>query len=60
MPAKSRVQRRFFGAELDRARKGQPTQTGLGEATLTDFASTSEKGLPKRVKTAPKAAKKGK
>jgi hypothetical protein len=37
MPAKSEKQRRFMGAELARAQKGQKTQTGMSEAQLKDF-----------------------
>lgn len=39
MPAISEKQRRFFGAELARKRKGKKTRTGLGETTLREFAS---------------------
>jgi hypothetical protein len=48
MPAVSRVQQRMAGADLARARAGKPTRTGMTEAQLTDFASTSHKGLPER------------
>jgi hypothetical protein len=38
MPAKTKRQRQFFGAELARKRAGQKTQTGLSEKKLRDFA----------------------
>lgn len=56
MPSRSRAQQRFFGSELDRARKGKKTQTGLAEATIEDFAATKLAKLPEKVK--PKAKKK--
>ena len=48
MPAKSKAQQRFMGAELARARKGQKTRTGMGKTQLDHFASTPRKGLPAR------------
>lgn len=50
MPSKSKKQQQFFGAELQRAREGKKTQTGLSEETLTDFASTKTRGLPTKAK----------
>jgi len=38
MPAKTEKQRRFFGAELARKRKGKRTRTGLSEEKLRHFA----------------------
>lgn len=38
MPAVSQKQRRFFGAELARAKKGKPTKTKLSKQKLADFA----------------------
>lgn len=38
MPATSEAQRRFFGAELGRKRRGQRTETGMSEDQLRDFA----------------------
>lgn len=38
MPAKSEKQRRFMGAELGRAEKGQKTRTGMSADKLRDFA----------------------
>lgn len=46
MPAKSKKQQMFMGAELARKRAGQGTQTGMSEGQLEDFASTKRKGLP--------------
>lgn len=48
MPAKSKAQRRFAGAELGRKRAGKKTRTGMTTVQLKDIAGTSEKGLPKR------------
>jgi hypothetical protein len=50
MPAKSRKQQQFFGAELARKRAGKATETGLAEETLADFAATPRKGLPTKAK----------
>jgi len=41
MPAKSKKQRRFMGAELSRARAGKKTQTGMSEDKLSEFVSKS-------------------
>lgn len=48
MPAESKKQKRFMGAELARKREGKATKTGMSEQQLKDFASTPEKGLPTR------------
>jgi len=48
MPAKSKAQQRFMGAELGRKRVGKKTKTGMSEKQLKEFASTPRKGLPKR------------
>ena len=50
MPAKSKAQQRFMGAELERKREGKKTKTGMSEKQLHDFASTKRKGLPARKK----------
>lgn len=50
MPARSKAQQNFFGAELARKRAGKRTRTGLSEAKLEEFAATKHKGLPRRVK----------
>ncbi len=38
MPAKTRRQQAFFGAELERKRAGKKTKTGLSEAKLREHA----------------------
>jgi len=43
MPAKSEKQRRFMGAELERAREGKKTETGMSKKQLEDFASKPKK-----------------
>ena len=50
MPAKSKAQQRFFGAELSRKRAGKKTRTKMTMKQLSEFASTKRKGLPKRKK----------
>ena len=50
MPAKSKAQQRFFGAELSRKRAGKKTVTGMSEKQLHEFASISRKRLPVKVK----------
>lgn len=47
MPARSKAQQRFFGAELARKRAGESTETGMSESQIKDFAATKTKGLPK-------------
>lgn len=37
-PARTERQRKFFGAELGRAREGKPTRTKLSAKELEDFA----------------------
>lgn len=56
MPAKSRAQQQFFGAELARKRAGEATDTDMTESQLRDFAKTKTRGLPKHV---PKRSFKG-
>ena len=46
IPAKSKRQQRFMGAELTRRRAGRKTVTGMSEAQLREFAGTRRKGLP--------------
>ena len=46
MPAVSKKQQQFMGAELARKRTGKRTKTGMSEKQLKDYART--KGLPKR------------
>lgn len=50
MPAVSKAQQRFMGAELARARAGKKTKTGMSAKKLREFASTKRKGLPSRVR----------
>ena len=50
MPAVSKKQQMFMGAELARKRAGKKTRTGMSEKQLKDFASTKRKGLPKKKK----------
>lgn len=61
MPAKSEAQRRFMGAELGRKRAGKPTQTGMKESQLSDFASKPKGGKapPFKKKGAKSDGKKG-
>ena len=51
MPAKTEKARRFFGAELGRAEKGQSTKTKMSIAQLKDFARKTKgrrKSKPKK------------
>jgi len=50
MPAKSKAQKGFMGAELGRKRAGKKTKTGMSEGQLKEFARGASKGLPKRAK----------
>lgn len=47
MPSKTERQRKFFGAELARKRKGEKTKTDMSERELEEFAS---KGKGKKKK----------
>ena len=38
MPAKTRRQQKFFGAELARKRAGKKTRTGMTERKLKEYA----------------------
>ena len=38
MPSKSEKQRKMMGSDLTRKRAGKPTQTGMSEKQLEDFA----------------------
>jgi len=49
MPAKSKKQQAFMGAELARKRAGQSTQTDMSAPQLEEFAATKTKGLPEKV-----------
>jgi len=48
MPAQSKAQQRFMGAELARARAGKSTKTGMSVPQLREYAATPRKGLPAR------------
>jgi len=48
MPAKSKKQQQFMGAELARKRAGKKTKTGMSVKQLREFAGTKHKGLPKK------------
>lgn len=50
MPAKSKAQQRFMGAELSRKRRGKRTRTKMTEKQLEEYARTKRKGLPARKK----------
>lgn len=50
MPAKSKAQQRFFGAELARRRAGKKTRTKMTTKQLEEFAETKHKGLPHKKK----------
>lgn len=57
MPAVSKKQQQFMGAELSRKRAGKKTRTGMSSEQLEEFASTKQKGLPTRVKAKAKDRK---
>lgn len=44
MPAETERQRRYMGAELGRAERGERTQTGMTKAQLRDFARKPVRG----------------
>jgi len=49
MPAKSKAQQRFMGAELQRAREGKRTKTGMSAEKLEEMASAPKgKKLPEK------------
>lgn len=50
MPAVSKKQQRFMGAELGRKKAGKKTKTGMSEKQLEEYASTPRKNLPTRAK----------
>lgn len=56
MPARSKAQQRFMGAELARARAGKRTRTHMSESQLEEFATTPRRGLPAKA-SKPKPAK---
>jgi len=48
MPAISKKQQQFMGAELARKRAGKRTRTKMTTKQLEEYASTKHKGLPRR------------
>lgn len=48
MPAVSKKQQMFVGAELARKRAGKKTKTKMSEQQLKEFAETKRKNLPTR------------
>jgi hypothetical protein len=50
MPAKTKKQQKFFGAELGRAESGQKTETGLGVGKLKEMAAKPKGGYKKKAK----------
>ena len=50
MPAKSKKQQQFMGAELARKRAGKKTKTSMSEKQLEEYAATKRKGLPVKKK----------
>lgn len=57
MPAVSKKQQQFMGAELARKRAGKRTRTRMTEAQLRESASTKRKSLPARKKRTKKKRK---
>ena len=51
MPAVSKKQQRFMGAELKRKRAGKKTKTHMTEKQMEEFASTNTKHLPKKTQS---------
>ncbi len=50
MPAVSKKQQMFMGAELARKKAGKKTKTRMSVKQLKEFAGTKRKGLPSRKK----------
>ena len=59
MPAKSKKQQQFMGAELARKRAGKRTKTKMTEKQLEDYASTKHKGLPRKKEKLKRGREKG-
>jgi hypothetical protein len=51
MPAKSKSQQKFFGADLARARAGKKTRTGMSASKLSEMAKKPAGGYKKKKKT---------
>lgn len=49
MPARSKAQQRLMGADLQRARHGKATRTGMNTTQLAHYAGTARKSLPERI-----------
>jgi hypothetical protein len=47
VPAKSRAQQQLMGADLERARDGKPTRTGMSEKKLEEMAEKPKGGFKK-------------
>ena len=50
MPARTRKQQRFMGAELARARAGKKTRTGMSASHLRKWARKPKGGFKKKRK----------
>jgi len=50
VPARTKKQQRFMGAELARARAGKKTRTGMSASHLRKFARKPKGGYKKRKK----------
>ena len=48
MPAISKKQQQFMGAELARKRAGKRTKTKMTTRQLKDYAGTKHKGFPEK------------
>ncbi len=59
MPAKTKRQQRFMGAELARRRSGKKTKTGMSEQQLREFVSKKENNMPRRRKSKGSRTKEG-
>lgn len=58
MPSVSRKQQHMMGADLQRAREGKKTRTGMSEAQLEEMASVPKgKALPAKAKAKGKGKK---
>lgn len=60
MPAVSKKQQMFFGAELARKRAGKKTKTKMTEQQIKEFAETKRKGLPTKTDLSDYARRHGK
>lgn len=60
MPAVSKKQQMFMGAELRRKRAGKKTKTKMTEQQIEEFAATKRKNLPTRADVRSYAKRHGK